>query len=72
MDEDRRAALNRVVEDNAARIAAIGVQRMRMDAGFRKRYGQYLRNEIDWAGVLAGESHEAWYNRVVRMRQEGS
>ena len=66
----RAKAIGEAEGDHAAAEAALGMLRMRQDPAFRKRYGAYLRNEIDWRTVTQGETHRAWYDRIVRQNQE--
>ena len=65
-----RSAIHGFAEDVAARNAAIGVLRMRKDPGYRRRYGDYLRGELEMSQVLQGETHAQWYARELEAGRE--
>jgi hypothetical protein len=61
-----RADIQRTLLDLAARNAAIHQMRMRADEAYRRRYGRFLRGEIEMRDVDQGETLEAWYARQTQ------
>ncbi len=56
-----RAAIVKLTEDVASNNAAIAVIRMREDVQYRRRYGRYLRGQMEMREVLQGQTHQQWY-----------
>lgn len=65
-----REALARAQADVDATNAAMGVQRMKRDHEYRKRYGMYLRGEIDASALMQGETHAQWWQRMKDTARE--
>jgi hypothetical protein len=57
------AALSAAIQDQDARAEAIRQLRLRHDREYRKRYGMYLRGQMERPQVDGHETLAQWYER---------